>query len=64
MEVSGEVADLLVKEGLEAAKIAAELSAKGALPSDEHHAGARMIWKRAEQKTRAAEKLSGRKPVR
>ena len=29
MEVSGEVADLLVKEGLEAAKIAAELSAKG-----------------------------------
>ena len=29
MEVSGEVADLLVKEGLEAAKIAAELSGKG-----------------------------------
>lgn len=29
MEVSGEVADLLVKEGLEAAKIATELSAKG-----------------------------------
>ena len=29
MEVSGEVADLMVKEGLEAAKIAAELSAKG-----------------------------------
>ena len=27
MEVSGEVADLLVKEGLEAAKIATELSA-------------------------------------
>ena len=26
MEVSGEVADLMVKEGLEAAKIAAELS--------------------------------------
>ena len=29
MEVSGEVADLLVKEGLEAARIATELSAKG-----------------------------------
>lgn len=29
MEVSGEVADLMVKEGLEAAKIATELSAKG-----------------------------------
>jgi hypothetical protein len=29
MEVSGEVADLLVKEGLEAARIAMELSAKG-----------------------------------
>ena len=29
MEVSGEVADLMVKEGLEAAKIAAELSGKG-----------------------------------
>ena len=29
MEVSGEVADLMIKEGLEAAKIAAELSAKG-----------------------------------
>ena len=29
MEVSGEVADLLVTEGLEAAKIATELSAKG-----------------------------------
>ena len=29
MEVSGEVADLLVKDGLEAARIAAELSAKG-----------------------------------
>ena len=29
MEVSGEVADLLVKEGLEAAKIATELSTKG-----------------------------------
>jgi hypothetical protein len=29
MEVSGEVADMLVKEGLEAAKIATELSAKG-----------------------------------
>ncbi len=28
MEVSGEVADLMIKEGLEAAKIAAELSAK------------------------------------
>ena len=35
MEVSGEVADLLVKEGLEVAKIAAELSAKGIV-----HAGA------------------------
>lgn len=32
MEVSGEVADLMVKEGLEAAKIATELSAKGARP--------------------------------
>ena len=29
MEVSGEVADLMVKEGLEAAKIATELSTKG-----------------------------------
>ena len=29
MEVSGEVADLMVKEGLEVAKIATELSAKG-----------------------------------
>ena len=29
MEVSGEVADLMVKEGLEAAKIVTELSAKG-----------------------------------
>lgn len=29
MKVSGEVADLMVKEGLEAAKIAAELSTKG-----------------------------------
>ena len=29
MEVSGEVADLMLKEGLEAAKIATELSAKG-----------------------------------
>lgn len=29
MEMSGEVADLMVKEGLEAAKIAAELSGKG-----------------------------------
>ena len=29
MEVSGDVADLLVKEGLEAARIATELSAKG-----------------------------------
>ena len=29
MEVSGEVADLMVKEGLEAAKTATELSAKG-----------------------------------
>ena len=29
MEVSGEVADLLVKEGLEAARITTELSAKG-----------------------------------
>lgn len=29
MEVSGEVADLMVKEGLEAAKIATEFSAKG-----------------------------------
>ncbi len=29
MEVSGEVADLMIKEWLEAAKIAAELSAKG-----------------------------------
>ena len=29
MEVSGEVADLLVKEGLEAARLATELSAKG-----------------------------------
>ena len=29
MEVSGEVADLLVKEGLEAGRIATELSAKG-----------------------------------
>lgn len=29
MEVSGEVADLMVKEGLEVAKIAAELSGKG-----------------------------------
>lgn len=29
MEVSGEVADLMIKEGLEAAKIAAELSTKG-----------------------------------
>ena len=29
MEVSGEVADLKIKEGLAAAKIAAEISAKG-----------------------------------
>ena len=31
MEVSGEVADLLVKEGLQVAELAAKLSAKGAV---------------------------------